>query len=272
MSCKIIQHKWPESLELNVGPVDLIFADPPYNLGVNYDSDKTEDQRDEVDYLKFCWATSRQLLDILRPGGTLWWLCDAKDLMTLTCISSAHGTLLNGAPIIWHERFSQYQQKRLTRDYRLLFPIVKHGAEPTFNPDVIREQSVRQQMGDKRADPRGKVPGHVWEFDVPMNLAEDAYELVDSVWRVRRLQGTSNDRVKWHPAQLPPEPLERIVKGWTNKRDIVLDAFAGSGNMGLVCQKLDRECILVDQSEKYCQNMDERLFGVGPYHDRPRTS
>lgn len=265
MSCKIIKHKWPLPLE-SVGPVDLIFADPPYDIGVDYDGDETKDKRGEAAYLKFCWTTSRQLMEMLKPGGTLWWLCDAKDTMTLTCI--AQGTLLYGAPIIWHERFSQYQQKRLTRDYRLLFPIVKPGADPTFNPDDIRIESERQKMGDKRADPRGRVPGHVWEFDVPMNLANDAYELVDSVWRVRRLQGTSNDRVKWHPAQLPPEPLERIVKGWTNKRDIVLDAFAGSGNMGLACQKLSRDCVLVDQSEKYCQGMDERLFGRGPdYYD-----
>ena len=94
-------------------------------------------------------------------------------------------------------------------------------------------------MKDKRADPRGRVPGQVWD--------------------VRRLQGTSKDRVDWHPAQLPPELLARIVLGWSNHGDLVVDGFAGSGNMGAVCKAFGRQFALIEQSPLYCEKIRERL-------------
>jgi hypothetical protein len=224
-------------------PVDLVFADPPYNYAVRYEGDETRDQLPIDEYRR--WV--RDVIFLLSQitsinGGTLWWLCPAEDGEWVWPILTQYGRLLYGRPIIWYERFSQYQKKRLTADYRLLFPLKMGSADPTFNPDDIREQSVRQQMGDKRADPRGRVPGHVWT--------------------VRRLQGTAKDRVDWHPAQLPPEPLERIVRGWTSPGETVLDAFAGSGSMGVVCKKTGRHFVGVEGSAAYCQRMEERIGAV----------
>lgn len=246
MKTKIIQHSWTTAYrppkdsplwEIIENKVDLIFADPPYNYKVKYDGDDTGDNR--FDYKSWVSTIIFNLNQIVRDGGTLWWLCPAQDGGWVWPILERYGTLLYGKPIIWYERFSQYQQKALTSDYRLLFPLRIGTKKVTFNPDDIREESVRQQMGDKRADPRGRVPGHVWA--------------------VRRLQGTAKDRVDWHPAQLPPEPLERIIRGWTNEGDTVLDAFAGSGSMGVICLRNHREFIGVEQSAHYCNKMRERF-------------
>ncbi len=236
----VIKHTWPHALRL---PYDakprLIFADPSYNLGIKYDDDPTGDKLEPDKYELWSLETMYTLMEMLPPGGMLWWLTWAKHGRWTWRYAEAYGSLLHGAPIIWHERFSQYQSKRLTLDYRMLFPIVKPGANPVFNPDDIREESERQILGDKRADPRGRVPSHVW--------------------RVRRLQGTSKDHVSWHPAQLPPEPLERIVRGWTNKSDLVMDAFCGSGNMGIVCKKLNREFVGTDSSQSYVNRANFRI-------------
>ena len=247
----IINHKWsvmvqcqfpPESWQFRMleHPVDMVFADPPYNYGVDYADDKTRDEIDPRDYFDWCDSVVYQLTQLLKPSGLLWWLCPAEYGLAMWEILLRHGTgLLYEKPIVWYERFSQYQTRRLTSDYRLLFPLKVGRGEPVFNGDDIREESVRQQMGDPRADPRGRVPGHVWQ--------------------VRRLQGTATARVDWHPAQLAPEPLERIVKGWTQPGDYVLDAFAGSGSLGLVCKQADRNFIGVEGSETYCKLLEERL-------------
>lgn len=229
-------------------PVDLTFADPPYNFGVDYDDDHTQDNVNEAEYRNWCQQVIRKLAWMTKHGGMLFWLCPAEQGHWVWKIMLKYGQLLYGKPIIWHERFSQYQKTRLTTDYRLLFPLIVHASDInsydlTFNPGDIREESVRQQMKDKRADPTGRVPGHVWT--------------------VSRLQGNHSSRVDWHPAQLPPLPLARIIEGWTNRGEMVLDAFAGAGSLGVVCKGLGRDFIGVEQSAEYCSKMAQRI-GAAP--------
>lgn len=222
-------------------PVDLSFADPPYNYGVDYDGDETGDKLPTDEYQFWIEMVIYKMAAVTKKGGMLFWLCPAEHGSWVWEILEPYGKLLYNKPIIWYERFSQYQSKRLTSDYRLLFPLVVSGKtrDPYFNPDDIREESVRQQMGDKRADPRGRVPGHVWT--------------------VSRLQGNHPDRVNWHKAQLPQAPLERIVKGWTREGEVVMDAFAGSGSLAMVCKRLNRGFVGVDQSGLYCRGIKERM-------------
>lgn len=249
MKTKIIQHSWancdrlpPQSplWEYVEAPVDLSFADPPYNYSVRYADDDTGDCLETERYCYWVEQVMRKMAAMTKKGGMLFWLCPAEDGAWVWRELSRYGRLLYGKPIVWYERFSQYQKKRLTSDYRLLFPLVVGGSyKPTFNPDAIREESVRQQMGDKRADPRGRVPGHVWT--------------------VSRLQGNHPFRVDWHPAQLPPSPLTRIVEGWTNPGETVLDGFAGSGSLGVICKGLSRNFVGVEQSICYCERMRQRI-------------
>ncbi len=246
---RIIQHSWDDGNRLPQksklwdyidDPVDLSFADPPYNIGVKYKDDPIKDALTENQYRYWVEQVIRKMASMTKNGGMLFWLCPAEHGNWTWQTLIRHGRLLQGKPIIWYERFSQYQTKRMTSDYRMLFPVVIGSMpKPTFNPDDIREESVRQQMGDKRANPKGRVPGHVWT--------------------VSRLQGNASARVDWHPAQLPPAPLERIVQGWTNMGDTVLDAFAGSGSMGIVCQGLERKFVGVEQSAHYCQQIKLRM-------------
>lgn len=226
----------------------IVFCDPPYNIGVTYMEDETRDNLDPMAYKIWCKMSMHALSRHLMPGGTFWWLCPPAHVdwvgQMLTDMIGPRLYL-----IVKTETFAQYQKKTLTEDYRFLFCHMKPPEARTvkdwgkdlltFNPDAIRIQSQRQVLGDKRADPAGRVPGQVWN--------------------IRRLQGTSADHVDWHPCQLAPELLERIVLGWSNEGDSVLDAFAGSGNMGLVCKATKRDFVGIDQSPTYCARMRERL-------------
>ena len=233
----------------------IVFADPPYNIGVKYDADKTGDWLPEDDYFALCERWIKNLAELCVPGGTFWWLCPPSHVDRIGPLLTKHVGYRRYL-IIKRESFAQYQQASLTEDYRLLFCHVKTvGVSPdafkarsveqwgrdqvVFNPDAIREKSVRQEMGNKRADPRGRVPGQVWD--------------------IRRLQGTAKHRVDWHPAQLPPELLERIVLGWSNPGDMVVDGFAGSGSLGEVCKSHGRHFTGYEQSEKYVRKAKERL-------------
>lgn len=244
--CQLVQHDytargsgWIPAEGLH-GKATLVFADPPYNQGIEYADDPTGDKLTLEDYHDLTIHSLSTLIGAARPGATLWWMVPEHhadwcgDMLTRVVGPRLYR-------IVWEEAFAQYQgEKGLTKDYRFIFVHRVGGeGEVTWNPNEIRVPSVRQEMGDKRADPRGRVPGCVWKF--------------------RRLQGTSKVHVNWHPCQLPPELLARVVRGWSNPGDIVVDAFAGSGSLGKVCRSLKRQFVGVDRSPTYITNMAKEL-------------
>jgi hypothetical protein len=240
---RLVQHKYDSETKTLPGvkpaSLKLIFVDPPYNIGVRYADDRTRDRLPLAQYVVWCTEVMQILSHYLAPGGTLWWLCPASHMDWVPKWLTLYvGPMLYR--IVKQETFAQYQQTTLTEDFRMLFCVQKPGGDLTFNPDAIRIPSARQEIyGDKRADPRGRVPGQVWT--------------------IRRLQGTASERVDWHKAQLPPELLDRIVQGWSNEGDLCMDAFAGSGSMGLVCGRRKRPFIGVDGSPTYIGKMKERF-------------
>jgi DNA modification methylase len=226
------------------GEARLVFADPPYNIGVDYgDSYCDKEPAEHYAFRLQVWA--QHSYRIARPDGVVAFLNDARNYTvqdgSLDYTGNEHKWVSPKyrRTIVWHERFAQYQEGDWTADYRVLFLRSMANRPGVWNPDPIRVKSVRQEMGDKRANPKGRVPG--------------------SVWQVRRLQGTAKDRVPWHPAQLPPEPLERLVLAYTNPGDLVVDMFAGSGSMAMVCKRLGRRFAGYDTNAEYVRRANERL-------------
>jgi len=219
----------------------VILADPPYNQGVEYDGDAWKDRLSSGDYFDLCSRALRHQATWLRPGGTCWWVVPVRHARWLSGLMEAIiGPELYS--IAWHERFAVYRHTDLTHDWRMVLVHTNDPLRVERRLDAIRHQSVRQQMGDKRANPAGRIPG--------------------TVWQIRRLQGTSTARVKWHPSQLPPELLQRIVLGWSDPSDLVLDAFAGSGSMGVEALRLHRRFVAVERSAVYCRAITARLRAV----------
>ena len=239
MNCRTIQYNYEGDLKLPQSP-KLIFADPPYNIGVAYEGDNTKDKLSPEQYQQFLINVMQRLAGQMDLGTTLWWVCPEEDADTVGPLLCKHiGPRLYR--IIWHETFSQYNRFDLTRDYRFIFchhlvDTDKSHIKPNF--DSIRIPSKRMLMGDRRAV-GPKIPGRVW--------------------KLRRLQGTAKDRVDWHPAQLPPELLDRILLGWSNATDLIVDAFAGSGSLGMRCIKHNRNFIGLEKSAVYTERMNERF-------------
>jgi DNA modification methylase len=238
---EIIQHRlkgYEDEIAGVAKDLAINFADPPYNIGIKYADDPTKDRMPQDQYEGWVTGVVFTMYQHLRPGGTLWWLCPSTHMDFIPPILAKWGTPLYR--IIKTETFAQYQQETLTDDYRMLFVYQKPGGPLTFNPDLIRIPSKRQELyKDKRADPRGRVPGQTWE--------------------IRRLQGTAVDRVDWHKAQLAPELLQRVVAGWSNPGDNVGELFAGSGNLARTCQGMNRNYYGVEASPTYVTKIKERL-------------
>lgn len=102
-------------------------------------------------------------------------------------------------------------------------------------PDQVRVPSWRQLNGDKRADPRGKVPGDV--FDIP------------------RVTGNSKQRRAYSPTQLNEDLYERCIKLCCTPGDVVVDLFAGSGTLGRVAEKCGVNAVMVEISEETCKSI-----------------
>jgi DNA modification methylase len=129
--------------------------------------------------------------------------------------------------------FGQHNHYDLGNNYRPLLRIMRSDA-PLY-PDAIRIPSWRQTHGDKRADPRGRVPGDVFEFP--------------------RVTGNSHQRRSWHKTQLNEGLVERCIKLTSLPGDRVLDPFAGTGTTLRVCERLQRHCTLLEISPTYCENI-----------------
>lgn len=274
------------------GSVAVALCDPPYNIGKAYADDPTGDYLKPEVYRQLMGSALVAAREALRPGGVCFVWCNADQFQLFAELKDCCAfELLWDTPIIWWERFSQYQKKRMTQDFRFIFPMRKPGPPTPFYGEDILVESERMRLGDKRAaGSKGKVPGRVWvDGDERQNAVDIFAEMVSSmsedevaqatramlqprsgfaseelpamgrVWKDRRLQGTSKDRVDWHPMQLPPEQIERIIKGFSRKGDTVLDNFAGSGSSAESALNLGRNFIGVDKSPTYRSKIERRI-------------
>lgn len=216
--------------------VDLIFADPPFNIGFNYDT--IDDRMPISDYLDWSRSWMVQTMRLLKPNGTLWLAIGDEFAAELKIEATKLGFHLRNW-VVWEYSFGVHCARKFGRSKTHLLYFVKDPGDFTFNADAIRVESLRQVAGDKRANPLGRVPGDVWKFN--------------------RIAGSHKERIKGFPCQMPEAILSRIIKACSNPGDLVLDPFAGSGSTLAVAKKLGRRFLGFEISEAYCRRIEERL-------------
>lgn len=233
---------------------DMIFADPKYNIGIDYGAD-IDDAMTGEDYKNFTHLWIRRCADCLREGGAFWALINEPnaDMLGRAMMIEA-GPRINR--IIWRETFGQYKDHRFPSGHRhlfyhargmTLFGSATHDLDSyTWNPDPIRVESQRMRAGDKRAaGPR--VP--------------------DDVWEISRVQGNDGERQGWAPTQLRLWPVERAILCSTNPGDLVIDPYLGSGTTAIAALKHGRNFIGIDINEDFVRRSGERIFAELPGAD-----
>lgn len=222
--------------KLPSGSIDLIFADPPYNIGVSYDIHK--DKMKYESYISWTEEWITECIRLLSDKGSIYIAINDEHVAEVVMFLKKKGLVLRNW-IIWYYTFGQAQKKKFSRSHTHLVYFVKEKNNFMFNSDKIRIPSVRQKIGDKRANPKGKIP--------------------DDVWVISRVAGTFNERVKNFPCQMPVKLLERVIKASSSTDSVILDPFAGSGTTPFVAKKLGRKYIGIEISEKYKEMIENRL-------------
>ena len=246
---------------LDAGTVDLAFADPPFNIG--YDYDVYEDARHDDHYLDWTRQWGKQIHRVLKPTGTFWLAIGDEYAAEMKIIFQREIGFTCRSWVIWYYTFGVNCTKKFSRSHAHLFHFVKNAKQFTFNDSAIRVPSARQLVyADARAEPTGRLPDDTWILrpqDVPEGFQAD-----ENTWYFSRVCGTFKERSGWHGCQMPEQLLGRIIRVSSNPGDVVLDPFAGSGTTLAVAKKLKRRWFGFELSANYVERIEARLKAAQP--------
>lgn len=247
--------------QLPAHSVDLAFADPPFNIGYEYDV--YNDQRGREEYLTWTMRWLSAVRRVLKPNGSFYVAIGDEYAAELKVrLDQLNFTMRNW--IIWHYTFGVNCKRKFNRSHAHLLYYVADPKSFTFNPDEIRVPSARQTTySDRRANPKGKLPDDTWVLRPQED--ESFFQPEDDTWYVPRVCGTFKER-KSHPCQMPEAVLERIIRVSSNPGDLILDPFAGSGTTLVVAKKLERRYLGMELSEEYTEQIQQRLAECCPSH------
>lgn len=277
------------------GCVDLAFADPPYNIGYEYDA--YDDRKSDGEYLDWCRTWTDEVVRLLKPDGAFWlaigdeYAAELKVMLT----RQRKPPLTLRSWVVWYYTFGVNCTHKFSRSHAHLLYFVKDPQRYTFNADdpAVRVPSARQLVyADKRANPNGRLPDDTWvtppagESDAPAEPQSsqpsavsrqllthngwflrpqdvpDGFRAEGDVWYFPRVNGTFKERAGWHGCQMPERLLGRIIRSCSNPGEVVLDPFAGSGTTLAVAKKLGRRWLGYDMSEEYAARAAARLEGI----------
>lgn len=229
--------------KIKPGTVDLIFADPPYNIGKDFDGLKENWAED--DFLEWAYRWIDECHRVLSKTGTFYLMNSTENMPYLDIYCRKLFTVKSR--IVWSYDSSGVQAKKyFGSTYEPILMLTKHKAEYTFNDkDILVEAKTGAKRGliDYRKNPpqpynTKKVPGNVWEF------ARVRYKM---------------EEYENHPTQKPESLLRRIIEASSNEGDLVLDPFAGSFTTCSVAKKLGRKSIGIEINEEYVKIGIRRL-------------
>ena len=241
--------------KMRPGAVDLAFADPPFNIGYEYDV--YNDVQDSESYLKWSRRWIGAVHRALKPSGTFWLAIGDEYAAELKLISQETGFNCRSW-VVWYYTFGVNCTRKFNRSHAHLFHFVKDAKDFTFNDADIRVPSARQLVyADARANPKGRLPDDTWILrpqDLPQGFGAD-----EDTWYFPRIAGTFKERAGFHGCQMPEQLLGRIIRCSSNRGECVLDPFAGSGTSMAVAKKLGRQFIGFDLSADYAASAQNRL-------------
>ena len=246
---RVIEGECVEAMaDMPEGSVDLVFADPPYNLQLGSDLhrpdnsivDAVDDEWDRFESFRAYDAFTRAWLGearrILKPDGAIWVIGSYHNIFRLGAALQDIGFWIQN-DVVWRKTnpMPNFRGKRFCNAHETLIWAAKSKeAKPTFNYDALKEMNDGLQM---RSD-----------WLVPICSGGE---------RMKSEAGR-----KAHPTQKPEALLYRILIASTDPGDVVLDPFFGTGTTGAVAKKLGRRWIGIERESRYAAIARARLQNV----------
>lgn len=209
---------------------DAIIADPPDNLGLGYEG------FDDKNLFYYDWLELR-IRAMLECAPIVWvsyyWKHDLEIKHRVRNLLKLEKPSWEAKTFIWRYTFGQHNEHDAGSGFRFVLRLRKSHIK--WSPPS-RVRSIRQEMGDPRANPDGRVP--------------------DDVWEVPRVTGNGSERRSWHPTQHPEAVYERMLDGSRvadRLPEKVLDCFGGTGTLFRVGFALQR--VVCEISDHYVEQI-----------------
>ena len=225
--------------------VDMVFADPPYNLQLNGELRRPNDSRvdgveedwDKFDgftsYDRFTWKWLDECRRVLKDDGTLWVIGSYHNIYRVGATLQDLGYwILNDVIWIKTNPMPNFRGRRFTNAHETMIWCARSSdSKYTFNYEAMKALNDDLQM---RSD-----------WTIPICTGHE---------RLKKTDGS-----KAHPTQKPEALLHRAILASTNPGDIVLDPFFGTGTTGAVAKKLGRRYLGLEQNPDYARVARKRL-------------
>ena len=238
--------------------VDLVFADPPYNLQLNGDLHRPDQSKvDAVDndwdqfdsfaaYDAFTRAWLLAVRRVLKPNGTIW------------VIGSYHNIFRVGSTL-------------QDLGFWILNDIVWRKTNPMPNFRGRRFQNAHETLIWASRDQNAK--GYTFNYDSMKAANDDVQMRSDWLFPIctgaERLKNDNGEKL--HPTQKPEALLARVMLASTKPGDVVLDPFFGSGTTGAVAKRLGRHFVGIEREQDYIDAASERIAAVTPMDEADLT-
>lgn len=234
--------------------IQLIFADPPYNLSGNslnlknnktggafYKVNEEWDTFDYDDYKKFTFKWLKACHTLLTPNGSIYISCTQHNIGEILVEAKKLGFKLNNI-LTWYKvnAMPNITKRTYTHSTEFVCWFVK-GKNWVFNYEEVKEFNP-----NKTKEGNNKQMRDFLDFiELPIVQGKE------------RLRGENGRAL--HPTQKPEKLLELIIKASSNENDIVLDPFFGSGTTGYVAKKLKRNWVGIENNQDYLKIAEKRL-------------
>jgi len=224
--------------------IDLIIADPPYNLGKDFGNDS--DKRNDEEYIKWSIKWIDLIIPKLKDTGSFYIFQSWQYSPEIFSYIKNHLIMVN--EIIWDRKVPSMggSTRKFSSVHDNIGFFVKNRTDYYFDLDSVR---IPYDKKTKKLRTRTRFIGKKW--------LEKGFNPKD-IWRVTRIHAQDPERED-HPTQKPIEIIERIIKVSSPIYGIVLDPFIGSGTTAVVCKKLNRYYIGFEINKDYYKITKDRL-------------
>ncbi|MHB1126105.1 MAG: DNA-methyltransferase [Bacillota bacterium] len=229
--------------------IDLVFADPPYNIGKDFG--KGTLSLSPLEYSNWLESWIKLLPNLLKKTGAVYICCDWRYSGTVQEVLTRHLKILNR--ITWKREKGRGAQKNWKNNMEDIWFAVRDAKQYHFFLDKVKiKKGVIAPYRDRRGDPKD------WFHD-PQTQEKYRFTCPSNIWMDLTVPFWSMKENTPHPTQKPEKLVERVLLAHTNPGDIVLDPFIGSGTTAAAAKKMGRQFIGFDMNETYVLLAMKRL-------------